>query len=90
MIALVPAGDRAVPQHPRDRVNECQRAAFELCQRAEPGQAMDVGLMLGDLQRRQVLHDRVGAGKAERDVLVLRDARAIERDIAKELRVGAS
>jgi hypothetical protein len=30
-------------------VNELQRVAFRLCQRAEPGQSMDVGLMLGDL-----------------------------------------
>jgi hypothetical protein len=69
-------------------VNEFQRAAFRLCQRAEPRQAMDVRLMLGDLQRRQVLHDRVGAGKAVGDVLALRDAARVERDVGEELRVG--
>ena len=34
MIALVPACHRAVPQHARDRVSECERAAFELRHRA--------------------------------------------------------
>ncbi len=89
MIALVPAGDAAVPQHLADRAGKFQRAAFELRGGAEARQAMDVGLVLGDLERRQVLHDRVRAWSAERNVRVLGDTGRIQRDVAQELRVGA-
>ena len=63
-------------------------ARFRLRQRAEPGQAVNVGLMLGDLECRQVLHDRVGAGKAVGNVLALGDAARVERDVGEELRIG--
>ena len=81
-----------MPSHntPAIGFDEGQRAALELRQRAEPGQAVDVGLMLGDLQRRHVLHDRIGAGKAERDVFVFGDAAGVEHDVTRKLRIGAS
>jgi hypothetical protein len=50
---------------------------------------VDVGLVFGDLQGRHVLHNRIGAGKSERDVLVFGDAAAVEHDVARELRIGA-
>jgi hypothetical protein len=50
---------------------------------------MDVGLVLGDLERCHVLNDRVGAGKAERNVLVAGDTARIQYHVARELRIGA-
>ena len=45
MIALVPALDRAVPQHPADGVDKGQRAPFDLRGGAKPRQPVDVGLL---------------------------------------------
>src|SRR6187399_236085 len=61
MIALVPAGDAAVPQYLADGAGKFQRAAIKLRGGAKARQAMDVGLVLGDIERRQVLDDRVRA-----------------------------
>ncbi len=89
MIALVPATDAAVPQYPADRIDKSKRAPFKLRGGAEARQPVNVGLVLRDIERRHVLHDGVGAGKAERDVLVFRDAAGVEDHIAGELRIGA-
>ena len=88
MIALVPALHRAVPQHAADRGGEGQRPSLKLGGGAEPGQAVDVGLVFGDVERRHVLDDRVRTRKAERYVLMFGDAAGIEHDIAGELRIG--
>ena len=88
MIAFVPALDAAVPQDRCDRLGEGKRAAFDLGRRAESGEAMDKGLLGGHLESGHVLYDRIGPRKAERDALMLRHARAVEHDIANEVRTG--
>src|SRR5258708_34833535 len=89
MIALFPAFDRAVPQHPADRIDKGKRASFELRGGAEPRQAVDVGLVLGDVERRHILHNGIGAGKAERDGFVFCDPGGIERHVTRKSRIGA-
>src|SRR5258708_24429382 len=70
MIALFPAFDRAVPQHPADRIDKGKRASFELRGGAEPRQPANVGLVLGDVERRHILHNRIWAGRTEPGVFV--------------------
>src|SRR5665213_4263824 len=89
MIAFVPALDRAAPQHPADRIGKFKRAALKLRRGSKPRQAMNVGLVLGNVECRHVLHDRIGTGKAEWDVVVLGDTAGIEHDVTRELRIGA-
>ncbi len=43
VIAFVPSRHRAVPEHARDRVGECERASLELSHRAEQRQTVNVG-----------------------------------------------
>ena len=40
-------------------------------------------------QRRHVLHNRIGARKSERNILVLCDAATVEHHVTRELRIGA-
>src|SRR5580692_995733 len=89
MIALVPALDAAVPQYPTDGVGECKRTAFELRGGAEPRQAVNVRLVLRDIERGHVLQNRIGTRKAERNVLVFGDAARVEHDVTGKLRIGA-
>src|SRR3546814_5265406 len=55
----------------------------------ETGEAIDIGLLRRDCARREILNDRVGARRAERDAVELRDADHVAHRVAQPVGVIA-
>src|SRR3546814_5018164 len=88
MVAEVP-GARAAPDKLGHLVAEGEALAAARGGLAEPGEAIDIGLLGGDLARRDILHDRIGARRAEGNAVELRDADHVAHRIAEPVRVVA-
>mgnify|MGYP006205057821 CR=1 FL=1 len=73
----------AAPDQLRRFVRE--RQAFAPARRglAQPGQAIDIGLLGGDLARHQVLRDRIGSRRAERNAVELRHPHHVAHGVAE-------
>ena len=80
---LVPADDLAVPDDLRDLVDEGETASAFRRELPEPGHAVDVRLLFGDLAGHEVLYDRIRTRPAEVDAVVLGDAHAVPQQVGR-------
>src|SRR3546814_3597983 len=88
MIAQMPVLRAAPAELPR-LMRKAEALAAPRRRLPETGEALDIGLLRRDCARREILNDRVGARRAERDAVELRDADHVAHRVAQPVGVIA-